>query len=254
MPGNPFMAMVALRGTTEVSIDEVADRLSNLWPEERLVSNISRRGVLSTFQVGPLAVAFTHFPQPMPWQYLEGPCDCAWYWPEAAESMRRHQSHVLVHLLDQEGRPLLRAMTLTRLLAATAQTADAEGIFWGPGRLVHPIDALLELAGGMTLQEFPLYLWIDFRVETEEEGSLRLFTTGLDALGQPELEVTGFRGDVGELRASVYNVAHYMLEGKKPINHGQTLGSENGPRMVGEFGPSLIDPEQEVLRLKFEEE
>jgi hypothetical protein len=253
MAGNPFLAMVALRDLQGPSIEAVADRMQSLWPSEPLVSSISRRGAVNTFQFGPFAAALTHFPQAMPWQYLEGPCDCAWYWPEAAATLRAHPSHVLIHLLDQEARPVERAMALTRLLAATAQASDALGIFWGPGRLVHPAKPFIELALAMTPSELPLYLWIDFRVEAEVNGSLRLFTTGLEPLGQLEIEVAGYRGDVGELRANVYNVAHYMLEGKKPINHGQSLGSENGPRMIGEFGTSLIDLEQEVLHLKFEE-
>lgn len=253
MAGNPFMAMVALRGMEGPTIDAVADSLQSLWPSEPLVSNISQRGAVSTFQFGPFAAALTHFPQPMPWPYLEGPCDCAWYWPDAAATLRPHPSHVLIHLLDQEARPLARAMALTQLLAATAQVSEPLGIFWGPGRLVHPAGAFVELALATTPSELPLYLWIDFRVEEEPSGSLRLFTTGLAPLGQLEIEVAGYRGDVGELRANVYNVAHYMLEGKKPINHGQSLGSENGPRMIGEFGSSLIDLEQEVLHLKFEE-
>jgi hypothetical protein len=253
MSGNPFLALVALRGMEGPSLEAVANRLQTLWPDAPPLSGISRRGAVNTFQFGAFAVALTHFPQPIPWQYIEGPCDCAWYWPEATATMRAHESHVLIHLLDRESRPLARAEALTQLLAATVQAGDALGVFWGPGRVVHPAQAFVELASSMTPEDLPLYLWIDFRVETETNGSLRLFTTGLAALGQLEIEVAGYRGDVGELRASVYNVAHYMLEGKKPINHGQSLGSENGPRMIGEFGNSLIDLEQEVLHLKFEE-
>jgi len=253
MAGNPFMAMVALRGVEGPSIHAVADRMQTMWPAEPLLSGLSKRGAVHTFQFGPMAVALTHFPQSMPWQYLEGPCECAWYWPDAAATLRQHPTHVLIHMLDQEARPVQRAMALTQLLAATVECSEALGVFWGPGRLVHPGHAFVELATAMTPSELPLYLWIDFRVEEEDAGSLRLFTTGLEPLGQPEIEVAGYRGDVGELRASVYNVAHYMLEGKKPINNGQALGSEGGPRMVGEFGTSLIDLEQEVLHLKFEE-
>ena len=257
MTGNPFLAMVTLSESSGPIADDLVSQWETLWPEAPALSNISERGPLTTFQVGTRAVAWTQIPQPIDWKYLEGPAACAWYWPDAESVLKPHRSHILIHLLDQDGRPLESAELLTQLVAATANAAasagGASGAFWAPGRLVHPATAFVELAKQMAPGELPLYLWIDFRIEQDQLGFLRLFTTGLEALGHPEIEVENFPGEVGELRANVYNIAHYMLETKKPINHGQALGTEEGRRMVGKFMPSLFDPRLEVLRLEFED-
>lgn len=257
MSGNPFLAMVTLTDTSGPGVTKLEQKWQTLWPEAPPLSNITERGPLTTFQIGDRAIAWTQIPQSVGWKHLEGPAACAWYWPDAASVLKTHCSHLLIHLLDQDGRPLENAQLLTRLVAATSQAAEgaggASGVFWGPGRLVHPPSAFIELAKQMAPGELPLYLWIDFRIEQDELGFLRLFTTGLEALGQPEIEVASFAGEVGELRANVYNIAHYLLETKKPINHGQALGTEEGRRMIGKFMPSMFNPALEVFRLEFEE-
>ena len=46
-----------------------------------------------------MTAAVTLVKQPIPWSQLEGPAAAAaWYWPEAAETLRPHEAHLLVTL------------------------------------------------------------------------------------------------------------------------------------------------------------
>ena len=68
---------------------------------------------------------------------------------------------------------------LTHLLAAVAAHVDAAGIYWGGGGLVHDPLVFLDEARSASPQKLPLHLWIDFRIEQNDDGTLRLFTTGM---------------------------------------------------------------------------
>ena len=128
-------------------------------------------------------------PAPIPWSSLEGPCETAWWWPEAGARLRDHNSHLLVVLAGENGDPVRRSIALTHLTAAAAAHVDAAGVYWGGGRLVHDPRVFLEEARSTSPEKLPLHLWIDLRIEQNDDRTLRLFTTGMKALGKMEIEI-----------------------------------------------------------------
>ncbi len=207
---------------------------------------------LLTMTLGEFTAAVTLVPRPIPWSQLEGPCATAWYWSEAEGALRPHAAHLLVTLIDEGGRAIDKAAALTRLTAALAATAPSMGVFWGPGRLVHPPAAFIEQAADVREKNWPLFLWIDFRIEPMDDGSLRLFTTGLEALGETELEVPRYSGNAQNLLDFVYNIAHYVLSRRKKINDGDTIGLTDEVQVTARRGPSMLGGEGESLQLSFE--
>jgi hypothetical protein len=208
---------------------------------------------LLTFTIGDLTAAATLVDRPIPWSQLEGPCATAWYWPAAAAALRDRPAHLLVTLIDEGGAAVKKAACLTRIVAALAATAEAPGVFWGPGRLVHAADAFIDQTVQMRDDNLPLFLWIDFRIEQAGDGTLRLYTTGMEALGQNELESVEFRGAPQELLDAAYNIAHYVLDQRKTINDGDTIGLTDDVQATIRRGESMFGGEMEVLRLEFEQ-
>lgn len=252
MTGNPSLAMVALRQAEFPSVEDTARFMKATWPDAPLPGGAVRKGNVATFHMGEAAGALTLFPMPIPWSQLEGPCSCAWYWPGAEQQMQEHTAHAMVALLDDSSDPVAKAMRLTQLVAAVAQVTDAVGIFWGGGGLVHAPDSFLMLARRMTRDELPLYLWIDFRIDRRTDGpGLTLFTTGLEALGQKEIETQSFDGQPQELLETAFNVAHYLLDKKQEPNDGDTMGLADGRRLVVHHDRSMLDPNKRVLQLEF---
>jgi len=246
-----WMAMVALDEAEPAPLERIEECLRQTFDAAASITEVSTAGNVTTFRLGEAAAAIVLFPMPIPWEHLEGPCACAWYWPPAAEVLRRHRAHALVSLLDERREPLDKAMELTRLVACVARTSDSLGVFWGPSRLVHPPDAVWELAESMSREELPLYLWIDFRVEQVHDGLLRLFTTGMEALGYEELEVSGYSGTADELRAHVFNVAHHVLEKEKRLGDGERIGLSDELQITVRQTTSMVDAQQEVIALQF---
>lgn len=247
-----WMALIALERAELPAFDAVAATYRENFPDAApLVASAATESLL-TFTIDDFTAAATLVPRPIPASQLEGPAATAWYWPDAAAALTAHTAHILVTLVDEGSRPLAKALALTRLTAALAAAAPSIGVFWGPGRLVHPPAAFSEQAATAQLHNLPLFLWIDFRVEPAGDGtSVRLFTTGLDALGAEELEVERYQGDPRELVGFVYNVAHYLLDRRKVINDGDTIGLTDAVQVTAHRGPSMLGGDLDVLRLSF---
>lgn len=252
MDPNMWLALVALSEPVLPDPHEVIARCDALAPDEAPLVLSSEMTSMATFQWGEATVAYTLVDRPIPWEQLEGPCDCAWYWPEAKTTMARHQAHLIVALVD-EGRDLVaKGIKLTRLCAALLADDEVVGLQWGGSRQVHPPLAFRELAQQMTPDDLPLYLWIDFRVEPGGEGQWRLFTTGLEAFGRREIEVAEFRGEPQQLVNHVYNIAHFQIEKVTGMKEGDTIGLPGDVQATVHEGTSFAGDDQRVLRVEFD--
>lgn len=116
-------------------------------------------------------------PRPIPWSELEGPCATAWWWPDAAPRMKEHKYHFWVTLIGGEIEPVERRLILTRAVTAIIGATDAIGVYWGEGTLVHEPKEFVRQATSATPDNIPGPLWIDVRVEHNDDGSFRCFTT-----------------------------------------------------------------------------
>lgn len=246
-----WMSLVALNRTELPSFDEIAESYALQDPDAPPLTPAGATENLRTFTIGDFTAAATLVPRSIPWSQLEGPAETAWYWPRAVAELRGHTAHILLTLIDEGGRSVDKALALTRLTAAVTATASSVGVFWGPGRLVHSPDGFLDQATQAHPRNLPLFLWVDFRVEETDNG-LRLFTTGLEALGGNELEVENYPGEPQQLLEFVYNVAHYQLDRNRIINDGDTIGLTDEVRVTARRTPSMLGGDLEVLRLDFE--
>ncbi len=202
------------------------------------------------FGLGKDHAAAALMPAAIPWSALEGPCATAWWWPEASEKMKDHASHILVVLAGESGNLVQRHVTLTHLTAAVAAHTDAAGIYWGGGTLVHEPQAFIEQARELSPDNLPWPLWIDFRVEGNEDGSCRLFTTGMKAFDKPEIEIRAAAANRPRCSTSP---ARSRITSSRP-----TRGSKTGTRSAdrkrkksAEPGPSMWDSKKTVLKLDF---
>jgi len=247
-----WLALVALEEPRLPLAEEIVDALRQNFPESPQLACASSTEKLHTFVFGEHTVAVALVPRPIPWSQLEGPCATAWYWPDAADALQDQTAHLMVTLVDEGGRPIEKSRRLTELVTAIVLSCAARGIFWGPGRLVHQPEAFINQARQMTLDNLPLFLWIDFRIELLAENVCRLFTTGLAALGGAELEVGEYHGAAQELLDYVYNVAHYQLDQRKMIKDGERIGLTDQLQATAYLRPSIFNEEMEVVALDFE--
>ena len=247
-----WLSLVMLEQPRLPAFDEVANFVGKNFADGPQMTVAGSTDNMFTCTLGEYTAAATLVPRPVPWSQLEGPCATAWYWPAAAEALRGHAAHLLVTLVDEAGKPVDKSTRLTQLTAGLVGCSQSPGVFWGPGRLVHPAQAFIDQAVPSTPADLPLFLWIDFRVERTDGGGTRLYTTGLEALGKTELEATKFPGEPQQLLEHAYNIAHYQLCKGKQINDGDTIGLTDEVQMVAHRRGSMFDEQLEVLQLEFQ--
>jgi len=106
-------------------------------------------------------------------------------WAEAAEGVQKHVVRVTVTLLGGEADMLAKHILLTRLAAAVAATTNCASVYWGNSGVVHPLNGLSRSLWARAPVEPP----IDLRLQPTSKATCRLFTTGLAAFNQLEIDV-----------------------------------------------------------------
>ncbi len=246
-----LLSMVALDRPSLPDAEEMLKSLASLSGTAVTAKTVEAKDNTLAFPFGGNTAAVALVPAPIPWSNLEGPCETAWWWPEAAARVQGHNSHLLVALGGENGDAVRRSLALTYLTAAVAAHVDAAGIFWGGGTLVHDPHAFLEEARSASAANLPLPLWIDFRIEANDNGTLRLFTTGMQALDKMEIEIPHSRHAATELFNFACSIADYLLSRGAEIRDGHTVGRRGDERVPAAHAPSMWDSEKMVLRLDF---
>lgn len=246
-----WLVLVLLEEPHMPATNDVAEQFAGLWQGDPEMTVSKSTESLFSCTVGQYTAAVTLVPRPVPWMQLEGPCATAWAWPAATEDLKDHQAHLLVALVDEGGDAIGKSIALTQLVSSLLKAPGVLGVFWGPGRHVIAPQTFLEQASRMDRDDLPLFLWVDFRVELEESGNCRLYTTGLGALGKAEIEIPQFSGELQQMVHYAYNVAHYQLTKPNQIKDGDTFGLTEKVQAVAHPAPSMFDPHMKVIQLEF---
>jgi hypothetical protein len=173
-------------------------------------------------------------------------------WPKEtpASTLEAHRTHLLCTMSGGAADPITRRLMLTAVTAAAAEQPGVMGVYWPHGTLVHFPPVFIEMANAITSPDAPpLYLWVDFRVFRNPDGTTGLFTTGLGALGHMEIEIPKIKMPPGELREWAVNIAYYLLEKGPVLKHGNTIGMTATQQIKIRHMPSLFGHPGKVLRM-----
>lgn len=246
------MSMVPLGPTSKVSAGALIKDLAETWPELPAATKPEKGDKSLIFHIGDTMVALGFMPAPIPWSELEGPCATSVLFPNAAEILKPHQSHVLITLIfKSECTPIERATLLTKVTASFVKICEASlGIYWGNATMVLPPDLFREVAVDC-LPELPSLIWIDIRVGANDQGTTSGFTCGMQALGLMELETENANEPPMELRNRFEGVAGYLLENGLVIKDGDTVGETMNEQIKVSYAPSSFGHEGQVMRFDY---
>lgn len=202
--------------------------------------------IVFSLRGGNLAISL--MPAPIPWSDLEGPCATAWWWPEATERMKSHSFHFVVALIGGEIEAVERRVILTNVVREVASTSDSVGIYWGEGTIVHEPKDFMEMTASISGSKIPGPAWLDVRVEPVGDDAVRCFTTGLAPLGFREIEVVRSTLAPNQVMEFIGDTACYIVNHRKQINHGDTMGRTPTEQYRVSHAPSMFD-RAEVMRL-----
>lgn len=247
----PILALVALASGRFPTASELVAQLRTLDPGAEIgAAPREGAGQLSITYAGSVG-AVNLAASPIPWNQVEGPCATAWWWPQAAEAMRRPTEHLIVALVGTGESVLARMLAATHFIAAAVKATDAVGVYWGAGGIVHEAREFVRQAAEGSLERPPIHLWIDMRIERNDDGSYRFFTTGLAQFGRLEMEVESSRRAPQEILDFMYDLVFYVVTRDVEISDGETVGRTESDRVAVSIQPSVVTPDQNVVRVAF---
>lgn len=252
-PGEPLIAAVLMEGES-FPFDEFQAQAARSRVCGRKVTGLEiKDDAILSFSLGDELAALALMPAPYPWSDLEGPCATSWMWPEetSATDVKRHRTHLLVTMTGGRSDPIPRRLMLTAMTALAARQPGVLGVYWPDGTLVHYPPVFVEMADAVNSPEAPpLYLWVDFRLFRNDDGTIGLFTTGLKAIGFMEIEIPKIDMDPIELRDWTVNIAYYLIEKGPVLSDGDTIGMTAEQKIRIRHLPSLFGKEETVLRFE----
>ncbi len=243
------LSMIALakdRLPTVADVEQAFADAGNPWG---IASNIGLKNNVLRFELDGHDVAIAAIPVPIPSKDLDGSIATSPMWPEAATDMQRQRAHLIVSVIATRIDRIKMWMAMTRAVAAMAGLPWVVGIYWPDGGLVHAPATFRTLASEMRRDRLPLYLWINFRLGRNPDGTLFGFTTGLAAFEHMELEVSRCDWTPETLVDRLYNVAHYLLDHGPVLLDGQTIGLSAEEQIAIEYRPSLCGDGRQVIHL-----
>jgi len=247
-----LLAMVALSSDLMPQQRDILAILSRRFPDCPAPADVEQAREQFVFPFGGNTAAIRRMPGPIPWRDLEGPCETAWWWPQASECMSRHTHHVLVALMGGAGDAKERHVRLSHLVAAVARQTNATGIYWGNGTLVHEPEAFQKQVAGLTTEHLVPHLWIDMRVEENDDGTHRFFTTGMSAFSQLEIEIERSDLEPESLLDICYPTIDYILTSGTKIQHGETIGRSAEEKFRVTHESSMFESRNTVMKLALE--
>jgi hypothetical protein len=251
--GEPAIAALLIEGDS-FPLEELRGRLAGAKFGGQAATEIEVKGGILMFKLGDEIVAVAPMPKPYPWSDLEGPCATSWMWPKgtsATEAVRPHRKHVLVTLIGGKADPVVRRLMLTQVTGLAAAVPGVLGVHWPEGTVVHYPPVFVKMAAAMRDPKVPpLYLWVDFRVVRNPDGTFAMFTTGLEKLGRMEIEIPNIAMGPGELREWSVNIAQYLLEAGDKVKDGDTIGMSATQQIRVRHKPSLFGKQGLVLQFQ----
>lgn len=246
--------MVMFSDAPELSVADIQADIATKWPDVPSGTDADEKDNTLSFRVGSADVILGKMPAPFPWSDLEGPCTTSILWPNAADELRGHKTHVIV-TVSGELDPIDLSTLLTQATASLMATSPtALGVYWGNATLVVPKALFIDFATDVLPHGPPLHIWVDFRVGTDGDKSSSGFTTGMAALGHMEFESKNAAEPPGELRERFLGLAGYIVENGPVINDGDTVGEDANERIRVIYSDSAFGHEGKVMRLVYEKE
>src|SRR5262245_18894813 len=96
-PEHHALVMVMLPDAATFSAKAAFEYLASHWTDLPSIMGHDHQEAMSVANIAGGMVALAHMPAPIASGDLATPSAVAWHWPNAAEAVASHRSHVIVH-------------------------------------------------------------------------------------------------------------------------------------------------------------
>jgi hypothetical protein len=231
IPEHHALLMVMLGDSEPFSAKSAFEYLATHWADLPSIVGHDNEETASVAKIPGGMVALAHMPAPIPPGDLAKPTAVAWHWPDAADAIASHKSHVIVHAKSSALDMIDVRLLATKLAASVIAVADGIGVYVGDAMLVRAGADYLSEAAGASRESLPILSWIGFNLVGEDEG-FSAYTTGMSSFGLLELEVLRNKRPPAEIVGTLVDLVTYQLSTGNVIRDGDTFGESEADRTI----------------------
>ncbi|MDQ8205737.1 DUF4261 domain-containing protein [Pelagicoccus sp. SDUM812003] len=225
-----------------------AGELESLLPN---VQEIAYTENSITYTINGVTISCGSIDAPIPVSELSGPLKTSRYWENDDDLILNSKAHLIVSASGPNDKKQL-ASELTHAISAILKATDSVAVYWGGATHIVPRDVFSEIADYIPEGALPLYLWIDFRMIEEEDGTVSLFTTGMKEFDLMEVEIERSRGSFEEIYDIGFNACHYVMDNGPVLGDGDTFGLSENQILKVHHQESFVDRSETVINIKME--
>lgn len=201
------------------------------------------------FTVDGETAAIAHMSVPIPQGDIEETSQYAYNWQTALEDTKGHKSHLIVSLMQGGQDQIKRFKIFTQVLCSLLRTTNAIGVYKGNQSLLIPKDEYLNEAEAMRNEYLPLNLWIYFGLRVTDKGNSG-YTYGLKEFNKTEMEIVNSSKSLEDIRAFLFDIAHYVLDYDVTFQDGQTVGGSEEEKIAISFSKGQF-VESDTIKLAY---
>lgn len=239
--------MVLLRDLDSFKLDSFINDFKNNYGDK--IQELTGDNSSTAFKIDGEMLVIGYMPFPIPSGDIEGSAQYAYNWRTALDDTKEHKSHLVVSVMKGEQDQIKRFKVFTQVLCSLLRTTNSIGIYKGNQSLLIPKDDYLNQAGLMSEEYLPLNLWIYFGLRTNNNGNSG-YTYGLKELNKAEMEILNSSKSLEDIRAFLFNIAHYVLEYDVTFKDGQTCGLSEDEKIAISFSKGQL-VEGDTVKLKY---
>lgn len=168
----------------------------------------------------------------------------------SAEELAASPAHLIVALTGLEGEPRERDATAALFTSLVIAGSDALGAVLAHGNYFHRAEIFADLSElGVERSCIPAEITISLSFAPEASDRMSVLTHGLDRYGREEFLIGCPVNGKGALDLTFMLSNWMLLDAAKQLPTGDTVGRDEGERLVVQRVPSPIEGNADVIRL-----
>ena len=175
-------------------------------------------------------VVIAPFASAMPVEALELGALRNYLFNNALEVIMKHTNHVAIGIVEGTGNTLEESILLSKLLAVATVQTGATAIY--THGVLYEADKYYQETENLRDNVLPMMnlVWVD--IDFEEDGTVSLYTNGMEELDQLNVEFLHCPWDPERAWKYILSVANFILTSGKEINDGDSIGRTETEELV----------------------
>lgn len=172
-------------------------------------------------------------------------------WDDALDAVSQHTSHVAISIVEGHGKPLEEGILLAKLLSVATEQTGATAIY--TNGVLYEAKKYQEETEQLRDDMLPMtnLIWVD--IDFEEDGTVSLYTSGMEEFDQLNVEFLHCPWDPERAWNYILSVANYVLTSGKELTDGDSVGRTEEEQLIVHIDEPVHADGLQSIQILFDE-